>query len=109
MDLVNLPLEEARHLRKMAEDIEDRHEATESSPSAAVLICLHPTLRAALLHAEAIALERGYLRGRAAAAYEVRMGLDEIHANGGISFDSDTESPPGWLVRKAEKLARGNV
>lgn len=105
---MNHPLEEAAHLYKVAQDIEDRNEITQGQPSSAVLICLHPRLYGALLHEFARGLERGYRRGRAMAAYDVRMGLDEIQLNGSVHYDSDTEAPPEWLVQRAEKLARGN-
>ena len=43
------------------------------------------------------------------AAYDVRIGLDEIELNGSVHFDSDTSPPPAWIVHKAERLARGDA
>ncbi len=102
------PLEEAAHLLKMFGDSEERHPVTNDHPDAAVLICLHPRLYSVLLAEFARGLERGYRRGRAMAAYDVRMGLDEVVGNGSVRYDSDTEAPPEWLVQRAEKLARGD-
>lgn len=105
------PLEEAAHLRKMAAEKLDKYgdPPTDGRPSIGVLFGLHPILFAVLHQTEAAALERGYLRGRAMAAYDVRMGLDDIEGNGSIHYDSDTEPPPSFLVKKAENLARGTV
>jgi hypothetical protein len=102
-------MKEAAHLRKIAEEKFEKYgdEHTDEKPSPAVLLSMYPILRAVLWHYEAQALERGYLRGRAIAAHDVRLGLDEISLNGSVRFDSDTEPPPGWIVGKAEKLARG--
>ncbi len=106
---VTHPLEEAAHLRKISDEqlcmYEDKPD--EESPSIAALISLHPVLMAWHWRTEADTLERGYLRGRAIAAHDVRMGLDDIELNGSVHYDSDTEPPPLWLVRKAERLARG--
>jgi hypothetical protein len=102
---VTHPLEEAARLRELAAEKFKKYEGQ----SVGIIFGANPVLYAVLQQAEADALERGYLRGRAMAAYEVRMGLDQNHVNGGIHFDSDTEPPPQWLVGTAEKLARGIV
>lgn len=100
------PLAEATHLREVAEKIIKREEQRDPENTTIGLV-LNSVVRALMMQAEADALERGYYRGRAMAAYDVRMGLDEMDGNGSVHYDSDTAPPPEWIVRKAEKLARG--
>ena len=106
---MNSPLDEAAHLRRMAAEMAKENPPEEGKPSAAVLVSLTSALRAVMYEYEADGLERGYLRGRAMAAYDVRIGLDEIELNGSVHFDSDTSPPPAWIVHKAERLARGDA
>lgn len=97
------PRVEAANLRKLADDI--MAQAGEQDPMA-----MHdPRMRALLYYAEAAGLERGYEQGRVRAAYAVRIGLDTLYGNGSMHWDSDVESPPVWLLNKAERLARGQA
>lgn len=95
-------LGEAEGLRKLSRDIVKEHEGE-------LWNALTPQFNAALYRAEADALERGYRIGRIQAAADVRLGLDQSAGNGGVHFDSDVEGPPEWLMRKAERLARGDA
>lgn len=103
------PLEEAAHLRRVAAEIAKENPPEEGKPSAAIQVGLTSALRAVMYEYEADGLERGYLRGRAMAAHDVRLGLDEIERNGSVHFDSDISPPPAWIVHKAERLARGDA
>lgn len=109
-DVTN-PLVEAAALYRAAEENTEKYgdPPTDGSPSAAMLISMHPVLYGALLYQEAVALERGYRTGRIMAAHDVRLGLDSATGNGSVHFDSDVESPPLWILTKAEKLARGDA